>query len=245
MSTLDGKVAIITGASGGLGKATAELFSSLGAKLVLTDINGETVSAVAAALPDAIAITQDVSNEASWNDAVTLAISTYGQLDILVNNAGIDFSESLLETSLELFDLTIRVNQTGCFLGMKAAAKVMAEGGSIINISSMAGLQGLPGKIAYSASKFAVRGMTKVAALELAHKGIRVNSVHPGGINTPMLGDPEALKASGAVNMVPLKRVAEPVEIAKTIAFLGSDDASYSTGSEFVVDGGIMAGPSF
>lgn len=245
MKKLDGKVAFITGASGGLGRASAQLFSSQGAKLILADIDDKPLAALAKTLPNAIAITLDVSDESGWNEAIKRAISVYGQLDILVNNAGIDSTVPLLETSLEQFNRVVSVNQTGCFLGMKAAASVMSDGGSIINVSSMAGMQGVPGKTAYSASKFAVRGMTKVAALELSDRAIRVNSIHPGAINTALLGDPEELKESGASNIVPLKRVAEPEEVANMVAFLASDDSSYATGAEFVIDGGILAGPSF
>ncbi len=251
MKKLQNKVALITGAGAGVGAATARYFSEQGAKLILTDINAEAVEAVAASLPDAIAAPLDVADENAWQSAVDRGLSEFGGIDILVNNAGIDLTTPLLETSAETFNLMTRVNQLGCFLGMKTVGAVMNKGGSIINLSSLAGLQGIAGRVAYVASKFAVRGMTKVAALELADRGIRVNSVHPGPVNTAMLATGAAdapideAAAAAALDKIPLKRVAEPEEIAALLSFLASDDSAYSTGSEFVVDGGIAAGPSF
>ena len=242
MNRLKDKVALITGAGGGLGKATAILFSGMGAKLVLADIDSEAVEALAGELDNALAITLDVSCESAWDRAIEQTVSHYGKLDILVNNAGIDVVAPLLETSLELYNRVVSINQTGCFLGMRTAAGVMNDGGSIINISSLAGMQGFPGRSAYAASKFAVRGMTKVAALELASRNIRVNSVHPGAIDTAMHNADSGTDDSGVADVIPLSRIAAPEEIANMILFLASEDSSYATGSEFVVDGGMLAG---
>ena len=214
----------------------------MGASLVLTDINSDAVKALASELDRAIAITMDVSCESDWSSAIDQTMSHYGELDVLVNNAGIDVVMSLRDTTLEIFNRVVSINQTGCFLGMKSAAAVMNKGGSIVNISSLAGMQGFPGRTAYAASKFAIRGMTKVAALELAERNIRVNSVHPGGIDTAMNAADSDAEDSGAAGIIPLSRVAAPEEIANMIAFLASDDSSYATGSEFVIDGGMSAG---
>lgn len=254
MKKLEGKTAIITGAGGGLGEATARQFSEQGANLVLVDIQQDAVTKVAESLPNALAMSLDVADEDGWQQVVNKTVDEFGGLDILVNNAGIERSAPMTETSMELYNAVISTNQTGCFLGMKTAGKVMNEVGAIVNISSLAGMQGIPGAIAYVASKFAIRGMTKVAALELAHKNIRVNSVHPGGINTAMFTDmneriSESMEEQGqdaaALSMVALKRVSEPEEIARLVLYLASDDSSYSTGTEFIADGGILAGPSF
>ncbi|MFC6672053.1 SDR family NAD(P)-dependent oxidoreductase [Marinobacterium aestuariivivens] len=249
MQKLTDKVALITGAGAGVGAATARLFAENGAKLVLADIDIEAAQALAEELPDTIAVKLDVGDEAGWQAAVDQAQVAFGGLDILINNAGIDRSAPLLDTSTELYNAVITTNQLGCFLGMKTAGAVLNKGGAIVNVSSLAGMMGLPGKVAYVASKFAVRGMTKVAALELASRGIRVNSVHPGAVNTRMLTEDQPAPPPGqegsALEMVAMRRIAEPSEVAALNLYLASDDASYSTGCEFVVDGGILAGPSF
>ncbi|HUH38266.1 MAG TPA: glucose 1-dehydrogenase [Spongiibacteraceae bacterium] len=250
MTRLAAKVALITGAGRGLGEAIARRFAAEGARLVLTDIDGAAVQAVARSLPAAIGIQHDVSQEAGWQQVVEQAQTTYGGLDILVNNAGVFRLEPLLDTRLEDYQKVIAINQTGCFLGMKTAAPLMIKngGGSIVNISSAQGIEGLRGAGAYVASKFAVRGMTKVAAIEFAEHGIRVNSIHPGAIATDMSAaglDKFATDKPwrSPIDDLLIRRRAEPAEIAALVLFVASDEASYSTGSEFCADGGMMAGP--
>jgi 3alpha(or 20beta)-hydroxysteroid dehydrogenase len=243
MAKLDGKVAIITGASQGMGASHARLFISEGAKVVITDINEEKGRALADELGDnAVFIKQDVASEDDWQKVVDQTVDKFGKIDILVNNAGISFNKSLAEITTADYLKIFQINQLSVFLGMKTVAPVMEKNGagSIVNVSSMNGLVG--GAIGYTDTKFAVRGMTKAAALQLAHSGIRVNSVHPGVISTPMIhqGDSEAVIKEFA-KAIPLQRVAEPEEVSKMVLFLASDDASYSTGSEFVVDGGLTA----
>lgn len=243
MSRLNGKVAIITGAAQGMGAAHARLFIREGASVVLTDLNEEKGQALALELgKKALFVKQDVTSESDWAQVVTTTEDHFGALNILVNNAGITLSKSILETSLEDYRRILNINQVSVFLGMKSVIPSMKKlgSGSIINISSINGLVG--GAIGYTDSKFAVRGMTKAAALECAAYGIRVNSVHPGVIETPMImqGDTKALVAEFA-KQIPLKRVAKVEEVASLVLYLASDESSYSTGSEFVVDGGLTA----
>ncbi|WP_283679163.1 glucose 1-dehydrogenase [Lentilactobacillus sp. Marseille-Q4993] len=243
MGKLDGKVAIITGASQGMGASHAELFVDEGAKVVLTDINAEKGQETAAKLGDnAVFVKQDVASEEDWKTVVDTAIDKFGKIDILVNNAGITFSKSMFDVSVDDYMKIFKINQLSVFLGMKAVGAKMKDngGGSIVNVSSINGLVG--GALGYTDTKFAVRGMTKAAALELSHYGIRVNSVHPGVISTPMIhqGDNEEVIKQFA-KAIPLQRVAEPEEVSKMVLYLASDDSSYSTGSEFVVDGGLTA----
>ncbi|WP_288529710.1 glucose 1-dehydrogenase [uncultured Secundilactobacillus sp.] len=243
MGQLDGKVAIITGASQGMGAAHAKLFVAEGAKVVITDINAEKGEAYADELGEnALFVKQDVASEQDWQTVVAATLEKWGQIDILVNNAGITYSKSLFDVSLADYQKIVNINQVSVFLGMKTVAAKMKEAGrgSIVNVSSLNGLVG--GAIGYTDTKFAVRGMTKAAALELAHYGIRVNSVHPGVISTPMIhqGDTDAAVAEFAKS-IPLGRIAEPEEVSKMVLFLASDNSSYSTGSEFVIDGGISA----
>ncbi|NNM58131.1 SDR family NAD(P)-dependent oxidoreductase [Acidocella sp.] len=236
MGRLDGKVALITGAAGGIGAATAKLFASQGAQLVLADV------APLAAAPGVLTLQLDVTDEAGWSTAVEQAIKRFGRLDVLVNNAGIFKMAPLEETSVAMFEQTVRINQLGVFLGMRAAAPVMkAQGaGSIINISSVGGLLGSPNNIAYSGTKWAVRGMTKCAATELAPFKVRVNSIHPGGVDTPMLtAQIQGAALAGVAAGTPLGRLATADDVAAMALFLASDDSSYSTGSEFVCDGGM------
>jgi 3alpha(or 20beta)-hydroxysteroid dehydrogenase len=240
MNVLGGKVALITGAARGIGAATARAFSAAGAALLLTDIMYE--PAAAASLPNATYHHLDVSDEAGWADAVSAALARFGRLDILVNNAGIFKTASLADTSVEMFMQTVRINQLGVFLGMRAVADAMAAsgGGSIINLSSVAGLIGSPKTVAYTGSKWAVRGMTKTAAIELAPHKIRVNSIHPGWVDTPMLDGPlTAAQKIAAATHSPLQRMAAAEDIAAMALFLASDASAYSTGSEFICDGGI------
>jgi 3alpha(or 20beta)-hydroxysteroid dehydrogenase len=184
----------------------------------------------------------DVTDEGDWTAAVDAATTAFGRLDILVNNAGIFRWSRLTDTTLDDYMSVVAINQVGTFLGMKAVVPAMtaAGGGSIVNISSIAGLRGSAGTIAYVASKWAVRGMTKVAALELARLGIRVNSIHPGLIDTAMLGEVPG-DIDRMVRRVPLGRIASADDVARQALWLASDDSSYTTGAEFVVDGGITA----
>lgn len=243
---LDGKVALISGGARGMGAAEARLFVSEGACVVIGDVLEEEGKATAAALGDAACFVHlDVSSEKDWQAAVVLAEERFGKLDVLVNNAGILRFGMLEETELEEYELVIRINQTGVFLGMKSAAPALrrAGAGSIVNISSAAGIKGIGGAVAYTASKFAVRGMTKTAAIELGPAGIRVNSVHPGGVETPMTTPVGASSEPGAQEYTtPIPRIGQPDEVAQLVLWLASDKSSFSTGSEFIVDGGGGAG---
>ncbi len=243
---LEGRVALISGGARGMGAEEARLFAKEGAKVVIGDVLDEDGEKTAAEIGDAsVFVHLDVTSEADWQAAVGRAESEFGRLDALVNNAGILRVGLIENTSLEDYEQIVRINQTGVFLGMKSAIPAMkrAGGGSIVNISSMAGLEGIGGAIGYTASKFAVRGMTKVAAIELGSHGIRVNSVHPGGIETPMTtgmgagGDEERPGVS-----YPIARIGRPDEVAQLVLFLASDRSSYSSGAEFVIDGGGSAG---
>ncbi len=249
-SRLDGKVALITGGARGMGASEAQLFIDEGARVVITDILDEDGKKTAERLsPDGsrcLFLHHDVTNEADWDAVLKETLAAFGQIDILVNNAGIFERGTVLDTTLTMFEKTMDINVTGVFLGMKTVAPHMVQrkSGSIVNISSVAGLSGTPGFLAYGASKWAVRGMTKGVAKELAPFGVRVNSIHPGIIDTPML---QTFEAAGegvreAVRMrIPLGYEAEPIHVARLALYLGSDDSAYSTGSEFIVDGGWSA----
>lgn len=247
MATLEGKVALISGAARGQGAAEAKVFIDRGAKVMLCDVLDEDGEKTAASLGANAAYSHlDVTDESAWQAAVAATVAKFGKLNVLVNNAGIADMNALKDMSVEQYMKTIQVNQVGVFLGMKSVAGAMkdAGGGSIINISSIAGMLGAVGGVAYCASKFAVRGMTKVAALELGPDNIRVNSIHPGGIMTRMLTD-AGLTSDGANDLfssAPVGRIGQPEEMATLAAYLASDDSSYSTGSEFVADGGLTAG---
>jgi len=247
---LVGKVAVISGGARGMGASEAQLFLDEGAKVVITDVLDEAGKQTAQRLsPDGsrcMFLHHDVTNEGDWASVVAETVSAFGQIDILINNAGIFERGSILDTPLKDFQRTIDINLTGVFLGMKAVAPHMVQRktGSIVNISSVAGLAGTPGFVAYGASKWAVRGMTKGVAKELAPFGVRVNSIHPGIIDTPMLqtfdeageGVREAVRTR-----IPLGYEAEPIHVARLALYLASDDSAYSTGSEFIVDGGWSA----
>lgn len=245
MGRLDGKVAIISGAARGQGEAQARLFVKEGAKVMLGDVLDGEGEAVAAGLGEEHASYRhlDVTNADDWDQVVAMAVERFGQVNVLVNNAGILVSHPLVGHPLDDYMKVIQVNQVGCFLGMRAVVESMraAGGGSIVNTSSLAGLSGATGLLAYTASKFAIRGMTKVAALELGPDGIRVNSIHPGGIDTPMIRGSDL---DAGFRHLPLGRVGRPEEAAAMALFLASDESSYSTGSEFVLDGGSSAGLS-
>lgn len=239
---LENKVAIITGGAQGMGASHAKRFVAEGAKVVITDILEEKGKALAQELGDnALFIKHDVTKAADWDKVVKETEAAFGPVNILINNAGVGFVKLIEDMTEEEYRWEIDVNQVSIFLGMKAVVPSMkkTKNGSIVNISSVAGLLALPQYIAYSASKFAVRGMTKVAALEFADYGIRVNSVHPGLIDTPMTQDEDnAASLAEFAKAIPLKRAAKPEEATNMVLFLASDDASYSTGSEFVIDGG-------
>jgi 3alpha(or 20beta)-hydroxysteroid dehydrogenase len=244
MGRLDGKVAIVTGAARGQGEAEARLFVAEGAKVVLGDVLDDLGKAVADDLGDAATYVHlDVSEEEDWRQALGAAAG-FGPLNVLVNNAAIIRPAAIVDTTLSDYMSVISVNQVGCFLGIRSAIEPMkgAGGGSIINISSIDGLGSKNGLISYSASKFAIRGMTKSAALELGQHGIRVNSIHPGGVNT-LMGNPAGDDSiAPAFVRLPIARIGEPIEIAYMALFLASNEASYCTGAEFVVDGGWTCG---
>ncbi len=243
----DGKVALISGAARGQGATEARLFVSEGAKVVLGDILVEQQQTVVDALNtqagQATGVKLDVTQETDWQQAVETTVQTYGRLDILVNNAGIFPIEGLEDTDLDLWNRVIAINQTGVFLGMKHAVPALrqAGGGSIINISSVAGLVGAGMATAYHGTKGAVRLLTKTAAIEYAKDQIRINSVHPGGVDTEMLDvlNPEARHAATLAH--PLGRLATGQDIAYAVLYLASDEASFVTGSELVIDGGYTA----
>jgi len=237
------KVVIVTGAAQGMGASHAKAFVDQGATVVLTDVNTTEGQATADKLGAAACfMAHDVTSEADWQRVIDQTVTRFGHLDVLVNNAGITFSKSLFDLSTADYLKIVKINQLSVFLGTKYAAAAMKDQhhGSIVNVSSINGLVG--GAVGYTDTKFAVRGFTKAAALELAHYEIRVNSVHPGVIDTPMIhqGDTDAAVAQFA-KAIPLQRVAQPEEISKAVLFLASDDASYATGAEFVFDGGLTA----
>lgn len=240
MRRLDGKVALVSGGRGGLGSAIAAAFRVEGARVLCGDLDAQG--------DDPHDMPLDVTDEASWTDAVTAIVERFGRLDVLVNNAGILRVAPMVMTTAEEFMRTVEVNQLGVFMGMKAVAPVMvaAGQGSIINISSVAGMIGSPLHAAYAASKWAVRGMTKVAAVELAGAGVRVNSIHPGLVDTPMLQsyrdlgfDPQTFAGS-----IPLGRLATVDDVTPLAVYLASDESRYATGAEFIVDGGFSTGPA-
>ena len=243
MGRLAGKVAIITGAAQGMGAAHAKLFVEQGAKVVLTDLNEEKGQAFAAELGEnALFVKQNVASEEDWATVIAKAEEAFGPVNVLVNNAGITMAKNMLDVTVEEYRRIVEINQVSVFLGMKtvAASMMKAGGGSIVNISSMNGL--VAGAIGYTDTKFAVRGMTKAAAINLAPMGIRVNSVHPGVIATPMVVQEDTKAAVEEFSKhIPLKRVAQPEEVSNMVLFLASDESSYSTGSEFVIDGGMTA----
>ncbi|CQD22402.1 putative short-chain dehydrogenase/reductase [Mycolicibacterium conceptionense] len=242
---LSGKVVIVTGAARGQGEAEARLFAELGARVVLTDLLVEEGQRVADSIgPAARFVRHDVGNENDWRTVVDTAAAEFGGVDALINNAAICKVVPLAEQDTAGFEQMLRVNLIGAFLGMKAVTEPMKAvgGGSIVNISSQAGVQGLAGYTAYGASKWGLRGMSKVAAIELGPLGIRVNTVYPGMIDTPMIAHLEVERGRGGHPGAPLTRVGTPEEVAEVVAFLASDASSYITGADLTVDGGASAG---
>ncbi|MGI5128152.1 glucose 1-dehydrogenase [Pseudonocardia sp. CA-107938] len=244
---LSGKVAIVTGAARGQGEATVRAFVREGASVLATDVVDDAGKALADELGDAVAYRHlDVGAEEEWPEAVADVVARFGRLDVLVNNAGVMHLAPLVSTTLADYERVVRVNQIGTFLGMRAVVPAMIEagGGAIVNLSSVEGLAAARFLTAYTASKFAIRGMTKVAAMELGEHGIRVNSVHPGMIDTPMISDAAGgaeLDMAWIGRKVALRRVGRPEETAALVVFLASDESSYCTGAEFVSDGGATA----
>jgi 3alpha(or 20beta)-hydroxysteroid dehydrogenase len=243
---LAGKVALITGAARGQGEAEARLFAAEGAKVVIADVLSEAGQEIAADLgDDALFAHLDVTDEQRWVAVIDAAVERFGGVDVLVNNAGIFRPGGVADQTLADYHAVIGVNQVGCFLGMRAVVPAMRTrgGGAIVNISSVSGIYGVPNVISYVASKFAIRGMTRAAAVELGPDGIRVNAVFPGPVATDMLNPGKPGIVPDGLPPLPLGRAARPEELANVVCFLASDDSSFCTGGEFVVDGGRTAGP--
>jgi 3alpha(or 20beta)-hydroxysteroid dehydrogenase len=244
MSRLVGKVAIITGATGGIGAAAARLFVAEGAHVVIASTGEVSGWRLAQELGErAVFQKLDVAQEADWVSTVELTLRRFGNLNILINNAGVFVPKPFLETTLDDWDAHYRVNQLGTYLGMRAVVdsmKAVGEG-SIVNVSSGVSARGFPGMFAYGATKWAVRGMSKAAALDLAPFKIRVNCIMPGIVDTPMYGSngPERCAKMDAV--VPLGRRGQPTEIAELMAYLVCDGGAYFTGADFIIDGGVVA----
>src|ERR1700677_360832 len=244
---LDGKVAVITGSAGGIGAAAARRLAQEDAQLILTDADEQGAQRLADELGEcASALKHDVTSEQDWQTVLANALTAHGRVDVLLNNAGVFLATPLTDTSVEDFRRVMDVNVTGVFLGMRTLARTMIEqrAGSMINLSSVAGLTGPPFLTAYAASKWAVRGMSKVAAKELAQFGVRVNSLHPGQIDTDMNKHqrektPELIDK--LIRGIPLRRIGTPEEVAHAIAYLASDESVYVTGSELVIDGGVTS----
>jgi len=248
MDRLKGKVALISGGARGQGAAEARLFAGEGAKIVIGDVLDDLCKTTAAEINaksgNAVtAVHLDVTRAADWRAAVDTCERQFGGLDVLVNNAGIANVKGVEETSEEEWDSVVNINQKGVWLGMKAAVPAMRRrgGGSIINISSIYGIIGSPGSAAYHGTKGAVRLLTKAAAVQYALDKIRVNSVHPGVILTPMVDVVPRSELQPLIEMAPMKRGAQPEEVGWCVVFLASDEASFVTGSELVVDGGYTA----
>lgn len=249
MGRLEGKVALITGAARGMGESHARLFAQEGARVILTDrrdaLGEETAAAIRAAGGDAIYLSHDVTDEGQWQSVVDAALARHGKIDILVNNAAFAAFHSAEQSSLEDWNRVMDVCVKSIFLGCKFVLPAMqkAGGGSIVNISSIAGLGGMPQQAAYQAGKGAVRILTKSIAVDYARFNIRANSVHPGMVRTPgtrLVLEDEKLSAMIRDRTI-LNRVAEPIELSYPVLFLASDESSFMTGAEVVVDGGYMA----
>ena len=246
MGRLDRKVAIITGGARGQGAEEGRLFAAEGATVILTDVLDDVGQRTADEIQGARYVHLDVRSEADWQATVDAIVAHYGRVDVLVNNAGVDLAKRFELTTLEDWERVVAINQTGVFLGMRTVARAMIaanRGGSIINISSVAGMEGVKGRAAYGSTKWAVRGMTKTGAIEWGDRGIRVNSIHPGIIETPMTAGLRAFTDADVrartERTIPLGRVGQPIDIAYMALFLASDESAYCSGQEFVVDGGI------
>ncbi|MEU6508692.1 SDR family oxidoreductase [Streptomyces sp. NPDC046942] len=254
MGKLDGRVVLVTGAARGQGEQEARLFAAEGAKVVVADVLDQQGAALAREL-GALYVHLDVSREADWVAAVAAVKQAYGGVDGLVNNAGILRFNALVDTPLDEFMQVVQVNQVGCFLGIRTVAPELSDGGTIVNTASYTALTGMAAVGTYAATKHAILGLTRVAALELAPRGIRVNAMCPGAIDTAMSNpsrlDPDADPAemTRALDelyrkLVPLGRIGRAEEVARLALFLTCDDSSYITGQPFVVDGGWLAGVS-
>ena len=245
MARLKDKVAIVTGGARGMGAATSRVFASEGAKVVIADVldaDGEKLAKEIGATYQHL----DVSDETNWHNVIASTVAKFGKIDVLVNNAGVLLFKTIADTTKADFERVIGINLVGTFLGTRLVGAHMVgnKRGSIVNISSADGMKGANGLGAYCSSKWGIRGLTKVAAMEFGHKGVRVNSVHPGGIDTAM-GNPYAEpkdKVNQRYTMVPLQRVGDPEEVARTSLFLASDESSYLCGAEIAVDGGMLTG---
>jgi 3alpha(or 20beta)-hydroxysteroid dehydrogenase len=253
MGRLDGKVALITGGARGMGKAHVRRFVEEGAKVVFGDVLEEEGAKLAADLGDAVRfVRMDVTEPDDWRAAVDTAVGTYGALHILVNNAGIMRHKKIEDMALDEFKQVLEVNLVSQWLGIKSVTGALkaAGGGSIVNVSSTEGFIGASGLAAYSASKFGVRGLTKAAARELGEYGIRVNSIHPGGVLTSMSLQDDVISATAAnadafMKALPLGRMGKTKEVSGLVVYLASDDSSYCTGSEVLVDGGMLTGAGY
>lgn len=244
---LSGKAAIVTGAARGQGEAISRLFVQHGAGVLMGDILDDALGRAAESIgAGAVPVHLDVTSESDWHAAVERCTSEFGGIDVLINNAGVVAVGSVDSTAVEEYRRVVEVNQVGCFLGMKAVVPAMRRrgGGSIVNTSSVAGLQGGRGVLAYTASKWAVRGMTRAAAAELGGDGIRVNSIHPGTIDTPMINGPEFASVDRAAHAasLPARRIGTAEDVAWMALFLASAESAYCTGGEFIVDGGATCG---
>jgi 3alpha(or 20beta)-hydroxysteroid dehydrogenase len=240
MSRFEGKVTLISGGARGMGESHARGIVAEGGKVVISDVLDDEGKALADDLGEsAVYVHLDVTKAEDWNEAVKLAVDTFGGLHVLINNAGIVNFGTLDEYTEKDWSVIIGINLTGAFLGIKAATPelVKNESSSIVNVSSTAGMQGYAALHGYTASKWGLRGLTKSVAMELGEKGVRVNSVHPGGIATPMT-EGLGMESPG----IPINRMGRPEEVTKMVLFLASDDSSFSTGSEFIIDGGTLAG---
>ncbi len=244
---LDGKVALISGGASGIGAAHARVFAAEGARVVIGDIQEDKGQEVAADVnnngEEAIFVRLDVTSENDWQNAVHEAVARFGKLTTLINNAGVYWPAGVEEETRDQWQKMIEINQTGVWLGMKTAVPALRASGNaaIVNISSLYGLIGSPGSIAYHASKGAVRLMTKAAALEYVRQGIRVNSIHPGQIDTPILAGLTPEQDAEIKEATPMGRLGRPEEIAYGSLYLCSDEASYTTGTELIIDGGWFA----
>jgi 3alpha(or 20beta)-hydroxysteroid dehydrogenase len=239
---LEGRVALVTGGARGQGEAEARALVAAGARVMICDVRDDAGEVVSADIGSAATYRHlDVTSEQDWEAAVGATVAEFGGLDVLVNNAGILIVKPLVKTTVEDFNRVMGVNQLGTFLGMRSVVEPMTErgGGSIINVSSTGGIRGFSGMVAYNASKFAVRGMTRNAAIELGPLGIRVNAVLPGSVDTPMIAH---VDQTDRWNHLPIPRSGQPEEIAAIVVMLASDTSSYMTGADVVVDGGSTAG---